>query len=200
MKLLLFSDIHCNEAKCKLLIEKSTKADIVIGAGDFGSFRRGIKSTINLLREIKKPAIVVPGNSESYDELEDACRVWPDAVVLHGNGVSINGLDFFGIGGGIPVTPFGSWSYDFSEDEARQLLVSCPKHGILVTHSPPRGVLDISSSGKNLGSVAIREVVLTKKPILVVCGHIHESSGEYDKLDESWVVNAGPNGMYWDLV
>ncbi len=48
-----------------------------------------------------------------------ACRNWKSAHVLDGTQIAIDGITFFGIGGGIPVTPFGSWSYDFTEKEAK---------------------------------------------------------------------------------
>ena len=83
---------------------------------------------------------MVPGNSESTEELMQACRSWKSAHVLHGSYTTIEGVTFFGIGGGISITPFGSWSYDFSEDEARDLLRDCPSGGVLVSHSPPWGL------------------------------------------------------------
>ena len=200
MKLLLFSDVHAHEGRCRALVAQSKTADIVIGAGDFGNMRRQIAGTIGILSAIKKPTILVPGNAESYQELAAACRSWPEAVVLHGSGTTVNGRQFYGIGGGIPITPFGSWSYDFSEDDARMLLAACPEGAILVSHSPPRGAVDRGSSGRSLGSVAVRETVLTKKPALVVCGHIHQSAGQSTTLGESVVINAGPGGILWDLL
>jgi len=199
MKLLLFSDVHAHEERCLALVDLAKTADIVIGAGDFGNLRRQVNSTIDLLSAIKKPTIIVPGNAESYDELVAACRNWPEATVLHGSGKMVNGLSFYGIGGGIPVTPFGSWSYDFSEDEARLLLADCPEGAILVTHSPPKGAVDMASNGLSLGSVAIRETILAQKPPLVVCGHIHESAGQQATLGESVVINAGPAGIFWEI-
>lgn len=199
MKLLLFSDVHAHEGRCRALVARSETADMVIGAGDFGNLRRQVDSTIAILKAIKKPAVLVPGNSESYEELVTACRIWPEAVVLHGSGTTVNGLQFYGIGGGIPITPFGSWSYDFSEDEAGTLLAACPENAVLVSHSPPKGVVDRSSSGRSLGSVAVRETVIAKKPRLVVCGHIHQSAGQTAVLGKSVVVNAGPAGILWDL-
>lgn len=199
MKLLLFSDLHGNKAAAQQLVALAHEVDIVVGAGDFGNLRRGIDTAIGLLKSIDKPAVLVPGNAESTAELEAACRAWPAAHVLHGTGVNLEGIDFFGIGGGIPVTPFGSWSYDFSEDEARQLLADCPAGGVLVSHSPPKGVVDLSSRGVNLGSVAIREVIEQQQPALVVCGHIHESAGEQAQIDNSVVINAGTAGIIWEL-
>ena len=113
--------------------------------------------------------------------------------------VTIAEIAFFGIGGGIPITPFGSWSYDFSEDEAYDLLRDCPSGGVLISHSPPMGVLDVSSDGRRLGSQAVRETILTKKPNLVVCGHIHGSAGQIDRIGETTVINAGPQGIIWEL-
>lgn len=199
MKLLLFSDLHGNKAAAQQLVALAHEVDIVVGAGDFGNLRRGIDTAIGLLKSIDKPAVLVPGNAESTAELEAACRAWPAAHVLHGTGVNLEGIDFFGIGGGIPVTPFGSWSYDFSEDEARQLLADCPAGGVLVSHSPPKGVVDLSSRGVNLGSVAIREVIEQQQPALVVCGHIHESAGEQAQIGNSVVINAGTAGIIWEL-
>jgi Icc-related predicted phosphoesterase len=195
MKLLLFSDLHSNFRTAEKLVKRSKNVDIVVGAGDFCNIRRGLQQIINALTSIKKPSVLVPGNSESDDELSKACSSWKSAHVLHGRQVNIDGISFFGIGGGIPVTPFGSWSYDFTEDEALELLRDCPHGCVLVSHSPPRGVLDRSSDGRNLGSEAVRRTVEKKKPGLVVCGHIHGSSGQTDRFEETTVINAGPRGI-----
>jgi Icc-related predicted phosphoesterase len=199
MKLLLFSDIHCDVKRCELLVERSKDVDVVIGAGDFANFHRDLNHSIEVLKRTMKQTILVPGNSESFEELVDACKDWKESRVLHGSGLRLNDYDFYGVGGGIPITPFGDWSYDFSEEEAKELLSECPSGAILVTHSPPKGVLDKSSLGKSLGSKSIRETILEKNPLLVVCGHIHESSGKNSKLGNSKVVNAGPNGIIWEI-
>jgi len=198
MKLLLFSDVHVNKVQCEQLVNMSEEADIVIGAGDYGALRTGLEETIRWLSPIKKPTILVPGNAESYDELVKACEVWPSAVVLHGNGSKVEELNFFGIGGGIPVTPFGDWSWDFTEEQAEKLLEDCPEDAILVSHSPPKRILDLSSRGQNLGSIVIREFIKKCSLKLVVCGHIHESSGKIDKLGETVIVNAGPLGIFYE--
>jgi Icc-related predicted phosphoesterase len=199
MKLLLFSDLHSDFRTASKLVAISKDVDIVVGAGDFCIGRRGLEKIIIALSQIKKPTVLVPGNSESDEELTAACRLWKSAHVLHGRQVSIDGTTFFGIGGGIPTTPFGSWSYDFSEDEAYELLRDCPPGCILVSHSPPNGVLDLSSNGRRLGSRAVRETIEHRQPALVVCGHIHGSSGQTDRLGDITVINAGPRGIIHDL-
>ncbi|MCB1122622.1 MAG: metallophosphoesterase family protein [Verrucomicrobiae bacterium] len=199
MKLLLFSDLHTDRIAAESIVARSTQFDMLIGAGDFCHCRQRLDSTISILRKIETPTILVPGNSESAEELVKACIGWETAQVLHGNGTDIYDIPVFGIGGGIPVTPFGSWSYDFTEQEAEALLADCPEDGILVSHSPPKGVLDQSSRGQSLGSVAVRDCILNRRPRLVVCGHIHESAGKSATLGFSTVINAGPAGVSWDL-
>lgn len=197
MNLLLFSDLHSDFRTASKLVAMSQGVDIVIGAGDFCIGRRGLDKIISALAAIKKPTVLVPGNSESEEELKNACGVWKSAQVLHGSGATIDGIDFFGLGGGIPITPFGSWSYDFTEEEAFELLRGCPPGCILVSHSPPKDVLDRSSDGRRLGSRAVLETVKTKKPKLVVCGHIHASSGRIDRLGDTVVINAGAGGIVY---
>ncbi len=199
VKLLLFSDLHCDARAARRLVERSAEVDVVVGAGDFATVRRGLERTIDVLRAIDKPAVLVPGNSESDAELAAACRSWPQARVLHGSGTIVAGVRFWGLGGGVPVTPFGAWSFDFTENQAEQLLAPCPEGAVLVTHSPPKGAVDVSSTGASLGSVAVRRAVEEKKPALVVCGHIHESAGQTATIGDTPVVNAGPSGRVWDL-
>jgi Icc-related predicted phosphoesterase len=199
MRLLLFSDLHCDAAAARRIVERSAAVDVLVGAGDFASVRRGIDVCIAVLRAIPKPAVLVPGNNESLDELREACRSWQHAHVLHGTGMAIDGIQFYGLGGGVPVTPFGPWSFDFTEEQASQLLADCPTGCVLVSHSPPKGVVDKSSSGRSLGSTAVLEAIRSKRPALVVCGHIHESAGQVASLDGTPVVNAGPDGLDWSL-
>ncbi|MEM7032072.1 MAG: metallophosphoesterase family protein [Chloroflexota bacterium] len=199
MKLLLFSDLHCDATAAQAIVARAQTVDVVVGAGDFGNIRRGLEITIDILKVINKPTVLVAGNSESTEELEQSCQGWHTAQVLHGSGIKIDGIPFYGIGGGIPITPFGSWSYDFTEEQAQVLLADCPSGGVLVSHSPPKGAVDRSSRGQSIGSVAIREAIERQKPRLVVCGHIHGSAGQQAMIGESTVINAGPKGIIWDL-
>ncbi len=112
---------------------------------------------------ISKPTILVPGNNETEDALRSACEGWDSAIVLHGEGTEIDGTQFYGLGAGIPVTPW-DWSFDLDEDQAREQLAGCPDGAVLVVHSPPKGHCDESSSGDHLGSEAILEAIESKRP------------------------------------
>ncbi len=199
MKLLCFSDLHRDQEAARKLVTASAEVDCVIGAGDFATCRQGINDTMEILAEITKPSVLVPGNGESVEELREAAKGWASAHVLHGNGCRIEGVDFWGVGGGIPVTPFGSWSYDFDEQQAAQMLAACPDGGVLVVHSPPIDTVDHDNSGRIRGSQAIRDAVEAKQPRLVICGHIHGDWEKQVELGPSRIVNAGPNGVLIDL-
>jgi Icc-related predicted phosphoesterase len=199
MKLLLFSDLHRDVDAARELVKAARQVDVVIGAGDFANRHQGLHDTLDILADIKKPAVLVPGNGETVDELRDAASVWKSARVLHGSGCEISGQAFWGIGGGIPVTPFGEWSYDFTEEQAETLLSECPDEAILVVHSPPIDTVDHDSSGRIRGSQSIRDAVISKRPRLVACGHIHSDWGKRVTLGTTIIINAGPHGQIVEL-
>lgn len=199
--LLLFSDVHNDHDACNRLVDRSAEVDLVLGAGDFCTMRQGLGPVIERLSAIDTPAVLVPGNSESVEELQAAVDEagWTEATVLHGEAATVAGVSVFGIGAGIPITPFGNWSYDVSEEDAADMLRDCPEGAVLVSHSPPHNVVDQDSRGRHLGSHAIREAIERTHPLLVVCGHIHGSWGQVDTLQDTPVVNAGPQGRVWTL-
>ena len=199
MKYLCFSDLHCDKSAAEKLVTMSENVDVVIGAGDFAKQHRGISDTLNVLSAIRKPSVLVPGNGETFEELKEAAKAWETATVLHGDGCELAGVHFWGVGGGIPVTPFGDWSYDFDEEQATEMLTGCPEGGILVVHSPPIDSVDHDTGGRVRGSKAIRDVVESRKPRLVVCGHIHSDWEKQVQIGPSLVLNAGPSGVVIDI-
>jgi uncharacterized protein len=198
MRLLAFSDLHVDLDQAEKLVESSADADVVVGVGDFASVHSGLTETIAALSAITTPTIVVPGNNETEDELRDACSSWASAVVLHGQGTDIDGVSFFGLGAGVPVTPW-DWSFDLTEEEAAQRLAACPEGCVLAVHSPPRGHVDVSSDGNHLGSVAVLDAVVSKRPRLALCGHIHEAWGKRSMVGSTEVANLGPKGATFEV-
>jgi uncharacterized protein len=198
MKLLLFSDVHCDHRAARSLVERSTEADALVCAGDLAVMRKGLQSTVDILREAEAPTVLVAGNGESDGELAAACAQWKGAHVLHGSGCEIDGVPFWGVGGATPVTPFGAWSFDLSEEEAATLLAGCPDGAVLVTHSPPYGHVDVAG-GQHLGSTAVLEAIERAAPRLVVCGHIHGCWTQESALGSTRIVNAGPRGVWVEV-
>jgi Icc-related predicted phosphoesterase len=198
MRLLAFSDLHRDLDQAATLVELAEGADVVIGAGDFASIHEGLAETIDALVAIETPTILVPGNNETEAALREATASWPAAVVLHGEWAEIDGRAFFGLGAGVPITPW-DWSFDLSDDEAAELLAACPTDAVLVVHSPPLGHVDQSGAGDHLGSPAIRDAIEAKRPQLAVCGHIHESWGRESAIGPTRIANLGPAGSWFEL-
>ena len=199
MELLLVSDLHRDLDAARSIVERAAGVGVVVGAGDFAVMRRGLQEVIDVLSDIDRPTVLVAGNGESPEELRDATRGWSGAHVLHGEAIEIDGVAFFGLGGAVPVTPFGDWSYDLTESAAGALLEACPEDAVLVSHSPPRGHVDRDGSGTSHGSTALLETIRTRHPRLVVCGHIHASWEERSIDGDTPIVNAGPAGVAWSL-
>jgi uncharacterized protein len=198
MKLLAFSDLHRDLDQARELVERSSEADVVIAAGDFASVHEGLEEAIDALSGISAPSVLVPGNNETEEALRGACEGWNSATVLHGDGTEIDGLQFFGLGAGVPVTPW-DWSFDLNEEEATQRLAACPDGAILVVHSPPKGHCDQSTGGDHLGSTAILETIERTQPRLAVCGHVHEAWGAESEVGPTQVVNLGPSGRMFEI-
>ena len=195
MRLLAFSDVHRDLRQAARLAERARDVDVVLAAGDFASVHRGLDELIDVLVVIETPTVLVPGNNETEDALREACAGWRAAHVLHGEGAELDGVAFFGLGGGVPTTPW-PWSFDLTEEEAAEKLAACPAGGVLVVHSPPKGYVD---GKRHLGSEAILRTIEEKQPRLVVCGHIHEAAGEEARVGASRVLNVGPEGTVVEL-
>jgi uncharacterized protein len=193
LNLLAFSDIHRDLKQCARLVERSKEADVVIAAGDLASIHEGLEETIDALKPIERPTILVPGNNETEDALRAACDGWEAAHVLHGEGTDIDGVSFFGLGAGVPTTPW-DWSFDLTDEEAATKLEACPEGAVLVVHSPPKGHLDMG-----FGSEAILRTIETKHPPIAVFGHVHECAGRQEQLGPTLIANLGPAGTLLDL-
>ena len=197
MKILAFSDLHMARARAATLVEESAEADLVIGAGDFCNMRQGLAEAMALLDDMQAPMVIVPGNAESAEELEPFQS--DQVTLLHGSSAEVAGLRLFGLGYGIPPTPFGDWSCDMRESDAEAMLARCEAADILITHSPPKGVGDVTSAGQSVGSTAIAAAIARIQPQLAVCGHIHDSWGATGRIGATEVVNLGPTPNWFNV-
>ena len=196
MKILAFSDVHCDVAACNALVEAAASADLIIGAGDFAQRREGLAGTMAILETFSKKAIYVAGNNETPEEL----RAATSALVLHGNTTNRFGLKIYGLGGAVPplnITAFES--YDISEASAASLLRPATGADIMICHSPPFGMADVMAGRGSMGSLEIRKTVEHVQPRYMLCGHIHDSWGERGKIGQTEVLNLGPSINWIEL-
>lgn len=73
------------------------------------------------------------------------------------------------------------------------------KHLIVVSHTPPRGTLDLAIrfGTRHIGSLALRTFIQKRENVrLAVCGHVHYCGGQSKKLGKCLVVNAASHDDY----
>ncbi|NOD64075.1 MULTISPECIES: metallophosphoesterase [unclassified Ruegeria] len=197
MKVLAFSDLHMARNRAADLVAASVDADLVIGAGDYCNMRQGLDEAMQMLAGISAPLVLIPGNAESAEELGDAA---PEGVhVLHGSGMTLDGLRLFGLGYGVPPTPFGEWSCDLTEGAATEMLDRCDAADVLIVHSPPKGYGDQTSQGLSVGSTAVRDAIERLQPGHAVFGHVHESWGYRGTLGRTQLANLGPKPNWFEV-
>ena len=115
--------------------------------------------------------------------------------------VEISGYKFCGLGGALR-TEFNKSFVDqnlWDENEAKEILKKFPEKCILVTHSPPKFLLDKTIFGENEGSIEILRFIKHKKPKFVFCSHIHEQRGILNFRD-TIIINPGYYGMFYTIV
>lgn len=186
MRILVVSDIHSRFSKLEELI-RSEKADILAVCGDITDFRRGdVNRFVRIVEGSFRWCLFVHGNcdyEDSFDGIESE-----NLMYIHGKSVEIGDVTFHGLGGSTH-TPFNTPS-EYDEDYYRKLIRKFRpgKRNILISHSPPYGVLDRTHSGVSAGSLAIRESM--EMFDAVFCGHIHEARG-IERVGRTIVLNTG---------
>lgn len=188
MRLLALSDLHADEDVLDRLrtISAGKKYDAVLFCGDITN--RGPASYAEEAISFFPRAYAVHGN---MDTPEVVARLREMGVLVHGKKVKLGEWNLVGLGGSNP-TPFGTPS-EFSEDEIAAVLsrAGVDDFSIVLSHPPPYGLFDEVGHGVHVGSKAVRKMVEEKRPILLICGHVHEHEGR-EILGETLVVKLGP--------
>ena len=199
MRLLACSDLHCDIEATRRIRAEAAQADVVIVAGDLATEGQGAGPLLDVLRTIPRPVILVAGNHDRLAELRDVCRDWRDGHVLQGQGLRLNGVAFFGLGAEIPRRHTAAWNFALSEVQATRALADCPPGAVLITHSPPRGVVDRRKEGTHDGSTAVMAAIQRCQPRLHLCGHIHDAFGQSADVGGCPVHNLGPTPRWFEL-
>jgi Icc-related predicted phosphoesterase len=121
----------------------------------------------------------VAGNHDVCFDLESALArslLDKNIIYLQDDGVEIDGIKFYG-------SPwqllFMNWAFNLPENELCKKFERIPEGvDILITHSPPYGILDSVNDRKYLGSKSLLKRVQKVKPRDHIFGHIHDSYGK----------------------
>lgn len=191
MRLLCIADVHSNIENVRKLRDKLLHniPDLIVIAGDFTN--EGSKSIAEEIIDVLSFAkiLAVPGNMDSK-EIEDLLE--KKGINLHKKKVSFGGYTFIGIGGGKPLNTF--YRFNIGELEAEKYLKKLfeeDRNVVLVSHTPPYGnEIDLAHSGVYLGLRALNKIIEEEKPLLCICGHVHEAKGII-KIGNTPCVNVG---------
>ena len=188
MKILALSDLHADEELLDRLraVSATDRFDLVIFCGDITN--RGPVSYAEEVVSLFPKSYAVFGNMDT-DEVVEKLREM--GVLIHGRKVKLKEWNIVGLGGSNP-TPFGTPN-ELSEEQIEAVLrkADVDEFSILVSHPPPYGLFDEVGAGIHAGSKAVRKIVEEKRPILVICGHVHETEGK-EILGETLVVKLAP--------
>jgi len=186
MRLVLLSDTH--RMLDRIVIPDG---DIVVHAGDFcghGTPTQA-RSFSNFFRALPhRHKVVIAGNHDRCLELDPQLgeELFTGCHYLFDSGVEIDGLHFWGS----PWQPwFFDWAFNLERGPAlRAKWDMIPMNtDVLITHGPPRGILDRTYSGEQVGCDDLRAAVERVRPRLHVFGHIHEGYGEYEEAGTKFV-------------
>ncbi|MCX8174972.1 MAG: metallophosphoesterase [Candidatus Micrarchaeota archaeon] len=188
MKLLALSDLHSDEALLDRLRALSARKsyDLVVFCGDITN--RGPAAYAEEAVSLFQKCFAVHGNMDTQDVVE---KLRQKGVLIHGKKVEVGDWNFVGLGGSNP-TPFGTPS-EYSEEQIEAFLsqAGVDEFSIVVSHPPPYGLFDEVAGGLHIGSRAVRKVVEQKKPIMLICGHVHEHEGK-EILGQTLIVKLPP--------
>lgn len=205
MKLVLISDTHGQHDKVNL-----PEGDVLIHAGDFTKYgRKGdVENFAQWLNSLDfKYIIVIAGNHDFFAQddaeyVKQILMIDARAIYLQDEAITLDGVKFYGS----PWTPkFFNWA--FMKDRGFPLKAMWNKipddTNVLITHGPPRGILDIAISEPHAGCddllKRVQELPLLK---LHVFGHLHEGYGKLGWLDPKHpvkFVNASQLDDYYQM-
>ncbi|GIJ84317.1 hypothetical protein Asppvi_003157 [Aspergillus pseudoviridinutans] len=96
---------------------------------------------------------------------------------------------------GSPYSQFtGNWAFGYETADAAALWGQIPLDAdIVITHTPPHSHCDSLDIGEPVGCKALRQALSKVRPLLAVCGHVHEARGyERVKWSSPSSTNSGP--------
>lgn len=113
---------------------------------------------------------------------------FPTLTYLQDSSIVINGVRFFGT----PWQPaFQGWAFNLPRNgpQLMERWARIPDDtSVLITHGPPRDILDATPSGEHLGcGQLVERIAHLPKLRLCVFGHIHEGYGTAERAGVTYV-------------
>lgn len=200
VRIVCVSDTH-SQAKGLSIPE----ADVFVFAGDTINHRHGEPEFMAFCSWIQrvpcKEKFLVAGNHDFYlrDNKERLGELMPGVTVLEDSSAPVGetGLTIYGAPWTVGRNLFYiADAYEASESVVHKKWQQIPTGiDILVTHSPPWDVFDLTYKSKHIGSKYLRSEISTRiHPKIHIFGHNHDQSGmmigTYENGDQTLFVNA----------
>jgi len=134
------------------------------------------------------------GKQELGDK--DPRSLLTDCIYLENEAVDVEGLKFYGSPCSPHIPNYKEMAFNvrasakdrFETPTATEVWDQIPENtDILVTHTPPLGILDRLLLGKRVGCKSLRQRIDQIKPRLHVFGHIHEDYGIHQDKETSTI-------------
>lgn len=170
------ADIHGHTRRVRRLSSQvaAHRPDILLLAGDI-SGRRQPEGTLDRLNRLGLPVLLIRGNSDRR-HLARLLPSFPRLRSIHLSAARFGDVEIIGIGGTLSL-PFHSRLGFKETGAAARVSKMLQANSVLVAHPPPYGVRDRVLGRFHAGSRALRRLVDSRLPALVICGHIHEQAG-----------------------
>ncbi|MEA3378911.1 MAG: metallophosphoesterase [Nanoarchaeota archaeon] len=197
MRILAFTDFHAQKNSWKKVLKKVKDADILVGTGDFSDFGKETNKILSHFKDIGKPVLVIHGNHETIGQMKEIEKEYENIIFLHKRSYQLDKYLFFGFGGG----GFSQEDKDF-ENVSNRFLKTVDKKNIVImlTHSPPYGTkLDFIEGMGHRGNESYTMFIKKNKPLLWICGHIHETFSQMQVLGNTVIANPGPEGKIIEI-
>jgi Icc-related predicted phosphoesterase len=133
--------------------------------------------------------IFIAGNHDTSMEAGLIDKIPDSLIYLRHESVIIEGTKIFGS----PFTPtFGTgWAYNVDDDKIGLYWDIIPDDtDILITHGPPKTILDVSYGGINCGCKKLLHRTYVVAPKYHIFGHIHEDGGKTFEHGKTTYINA----------
>ena len=194
MKALVFTDIHGKMQFFDALKKKAEHADVILCTGDFTVFEQQTEKVLYQLHKFGKPVFLIHGNHELAQNVDFACRKYPEFVFLHKKAHLLGDCLFMGFGGG----GFSFVDREF-ERHTEYFVKKMKQHPqtkkVLLLHGPPYGTaLDEIYTNQHCGNKSYLSFIRTHKPDYVFAGHIHECFCRHQVMGKTYLLNPGPAG------
>ncbi len=164
--------------------------DLLIVAGDLTAADQEIQHLRFfewLTQQRYNKTLFISGNHDAWMQKNRDYYDKGKVVYLCDSGTEFEGLRIWGSPWSLTFPGINPKCAAFTGTEAvlRKKYIHIPKDlDILITHTPPWGMLDLSSDGLHCGSKELLFAVLEKKPRYHIFGHIHEAHGVLKKVTD----------------